>query len=160
MPVYFIQAGEGGPVKIGWAVDPVSRLRELQCGNHAELRLLRELPGSITEERVLHRAFSHLRIRGEWFSFDPKMLAVEMHALLADRTETPLQRAVHVAGGQTALANLIGRKQAHVWNWLNVTDRIPAEAAVDIEVATGVPRWKLRPDLWPAPAVAPSEAAE
>jgi hypothetical protein len=35
--VYFIQAKEGGPVKVGKAVDPVARLRELQCANASEL---------------------------------------------------------------------------------------------------------------------------
>ncbi len=30
-------------------------------------------------------------------------------------------------------------------------ERIPAEAAVLYEATLGIPRWMLRPDLWPAP---------
>ena len=36
--------------------------------------------------------------------------------------------------------------------------RIPAEAAVHYEATLGIPRWKLRPDLWSAPAPAASTA--
>lgn len=46
MSVYFIRAGDGGPVKIGLADDVPHRLRELQIGNHVELRLLRALRAS------------------------------------------------------------------------------------------------------------------
>lgn len=54
-------------------------------------------------------------------------------------TNRGLVRAIKVAGGQTALANAIGRKQASVWEWLNKTGRVSAADAVAIERATGVP---------------------
>jgi DNA-binding transcriptional regulator YdaS (Cro superfamily) len=59
-----------------------------------------------------------------------------------------LERAVTIAGSQTALANMIGTSQTHVWYWLNKAKRLPAERAVQIEQATGVPRHELRPDIW------------
>lgn len=74
MPVYFIQSGEGGPVKIGTAEDVAARLRELQCGNPETLVVLRTIEGGRAEEVACHRHFSALRIRGEWFSFAPEML--------------------------------------------------------------------------------------
>ena len=66
---------------------------------------------------------------------------------------TPLERAVDIAGGQTALAKAIGGsvKQAHVWNWLNISKgRVPAEHCSAIELATGglVTRQQLRPDVF------------
>lgn len=65
--VYFIQHGEGGPVKIGKAYDPKSRLRELQCGNPRTLVIRAVvLSGDSTEER-LHGRWWKYRIRGEWF---------------------------------------------------------------------------------------------
>lgn len=59
-----------------------------------------------------------------------------------------VQRAVDIAGGQTQLARLIGVKQGHVWKWLRMK-RIPAERAIQIEVATNgaVTARELRPDL-------------
>jgi DNA-binding transcriptional regulator YdaS (Cro superfamily) len=63
-----------------------------------------------------------------------------------------VQRAIDLAGGQTALARLIGGKirQQHVRRWLHMK-RVPAERAVQIEIATNgaVSRSELRPDLWP-----------
>lgn len=55
-----------------------------------------------------------------------------------------------MAGGQSALARLIGKSQGHVWHWLKVGKRVPAEAVLAIEGATGVPRHELRPDVYPA----------
>lgn len=63
-----------------------------------------------------------------------------------------LQKAVDKAGGQTALAALVGRgvKQSHVWAWLNSVNpdhMPPAEYCPAIEKATGVPCEELRPDI-------------
>ena len=68
MSVYFIQAGTSGPVKIGCAGDAARRLIELQVGHPETLVFLGQLDGGHAVERVIHRKFSHLRIRGEWFS--------------------------------------------------------------------------------------------
>jgi DNA-binding transcriptional regulator YdaS (Cro superfamily) len=71
-----------------------------------------------------------------------------------------LKRAVQLAGGQSRLAarlrDITGRpiKQAHVWNWLNRGDVLPAEMVIPIEQAVdgGVSRHELRPDIYPAEA--------
>ena len=83
-----------------------------------------------------------------------------------------LQRAVDKVGGQSALADAIGRKQQHIWNWLNRPGGVPPEECFAIEQASGreVMRWDLRPNdwwrIWPeligkkgAPAVPKQEAA-
>ncbi len=77
MPVYFAQAGEGGPVKIGWAADVRSRISELQCGCPEILVVPRLIDGDRRSEAWVHRKFAALRFRGEWFRFDPDMLSVE-----------------------------------------------------------------------------------
>lgn len=66
--LYFIQAGENGPVKIGVAKDTAERLRTLQQGNveTLHLRAARYLPNLF--ERLLHERFAADRIRGEWFA--------------------------------------------------------------------------------------------
>jgi len=63
--------------------------------------------------------------------------------------ETPLERAVQRAGGQTALAKALNKKQAHIWGWINRDKKVPAEQVIPIEKITGVPRYELRPDIYP-----------
>lgn len=65
--VYFIQGEATGLIKIGFARDPIARLRELQCGSPDKLRLLRTIPGGYALERELHLRFAALRSHCEWF---------------------------------------------------------------------------------------------
>lgn len=59
-----------------------------------------------------------------------------------------LKKAIEKAGGQTALAEAIGKTQGHVSNWLR-RDKVPPEMVLPIEGATGISRHDLRPDLYP-----------
>ena len=67
-------------------------------------------------------------------------------------TRRHLERAIQIAGGQSALARACDVKQGHVWNWLNKSGKCPAEHVLNVEEATGgkVTRHQLRPDLYPA----------
>ncbi|ETX09695.1 hypothetical protein MUS1_06245 [Marinomonas ushuaiensis DSM 15871] len=40
---------------------------------------------------------------------------------------TAILRAAKIIGTQTKLANSLGIRQAHVWNWINVHNRAPAK---------------------------------
>ena len=51
-------------------------------------------------------------------------------------------------GSQTALAKAIGKSQGHISKWLE-RKYVPAESVLAIERATGIPRQKIRPDLYP-----------
>jgi hypothetical protein len=107
MPVYFIRAGENGPVKIGTAESVHGRLRELQCGNHLELTVLRTIEGGRSEESALHRRYEHLRSRGEWFAFTPDMLVVERSDLVIAKpivVDLPEMNKALLAAVETALA--------------------------------------------------------
>lgn len=68
--VYFI-GWDGGPVKIGVALDPVVRLTTMQSACPYQLRLYATVPGGRVQERVYHRRFASLRMRGEWFDRAP-----------------------------------------------------------------------------------------
>lgn len=101
--VYFIQAGEHGPIKIGVATDPEHRRQMLQTGNSADLILRAAIPGSghgaLKLERKLHDRFAAGRMQGEWFRPDTpglktaiaKAVQVEAEAeiLLSDILDVP-----------------------------------------------------------------------
>lgn len=65
-----------------------------------------------------------------------------------------LREAVDLKGSQSALARAIGFTQGSVWRWLNGTP-VPAEAAKAIERETGVPKHKIRPDIFESEAAPP-----
>lgn len=65
--IYFIQAEDGGPIKIGTTARLTVRLKELCKEAGDGLRVLAVIDGSYQEESKLHRRFVHLRGVGEWF---------------------------------------------------------------------------------------------
>lgn len=65
--LYFIQAGEEGPIKIGIAANVTKRLDMLQTGNPEKLRIVGLLECHDSLEKVLHGRFRDGHIRGEWF---------------------------------------------------------------------------------------------
>lgn len=74
MAVYMIRAGDEGPVKIGSARDPVHRMQTLQISHYLALKIVRVFEGGPKEEYALHKRFSHLMIRGEWFAFTSELM--------------------------------------------------------------------------------------
>lgn len=68
--IYFISADKSDyPVKIGFtAVDPWSRLSDLQIGNPSKLIVLATMPGDKKFERTLHARFYGDHQMGEWFT--------------------------------------------------------------------------------------------
>lgn len=67
--IYFVQAGPGGPIKIGWTQNWDGRVANLQTANPERLELVGTLPGTRRDEARLHRRFAHLSTGGgeEWF---------------------------------------------------------------------------------------------
>lgn len=59
-----------------------------------------------------------------------------------------LEKAIKRAGSQGKLGRALGLKQQHVFKW-KMTGRVPAHRVLAVESVTGVPRWQLRPDLYP-----------
>lgn len=59
-----------------------------------------------------------------------------------------IEQAVEAAGGSQALAEKLGIKRQAVEKWIK-HERVPAERVLAIEVATGISRYELRPDLYP-----------
>lgn len=66
--IYFIQAGNNGPIKIGQTDNNIEeRIKQLQIGCPYELRLLWLHKSDHYKEQEIHKEFSSERIRGEWF---------------------------------------------------------------------------------------------
>jgi hypothetical protein len=73
--IYFIQAIEGGLIKIGLAADPKKRLAAMQAGCPIQLRVLGLIHGAdLFAERRLHRLFTADRRHGEWFEPSSQLL--------------------------------------------------------------------------------------
>jgi hypothetical protein len=87
--VYFIQADENGPIKIGFtADDPRRRLGQLQTGNASALKLLGAIKGTAAQEKQFHADLSEWRLQGEWFEPHPTVLAAVQGALSSSSETT------------------------------------------------------------------------
>jgi hypothetical protein len=75
MSVYFISARELDMVKIGYAFDPIARLRHLQTACPIQLTLEGAIPGGFDKEQELHGRYVRARVRGEWFKLTPSIEA-------------------------------------------------------------------------------------
>lgn len=86
--VYFVQQGEDGPIKIGFANNLAGRLRGLQTANPYKLHLRLVLHGNRKTEQKFHERFNADRLKGEWFR--------PSHDLLAFITTSNAERLVVV----------------------------------------------------------------
>lgn len=93
--IYFMQAVDGGPIKIGLSGDPASRLRAVQTTSPVELELLAEIPGSVEMERKFHDWFAPGRLHGEWFSEETPALAELIELIIAPDLTEPGVAEVH-----------------------------------------------------------------
>lgn len=63
--------------------------------------------------------------------------------------DTPLAEAVRRIGSQSAFARLVGKTQASVHGLLRDGKPLWAESVLTVEAATGIPKERLRPDIYP-----------
>lgn len=73
--IYFVQAGEDGAIKIGFAQNLESRLAAMRTDSPVALRLLASIPGTLMLEKKLHKRFAAAWLHGEWFSPSDDLLA-------------------------------------------------------------------------------------
>jgi excisionase family DNA binding protein len=90
MTVYFVEAGENGPIKIGHTDASVaSRISWLQTGSPVPLRLLASMPGDRDVEAKLHGKFVNTRIRGEWFERTETLMRIIRRYAIATKKPVP-----------------------------------------------------------------------
>jgi DNA-binding XRE family transcriptional regulator len=102
--VYFIQAGAGGPIKIGIAANLQRRIATLQTGCPEPLVVLGTIAGGPLEEARLHAHLRAFRIRGEWFKPSELVLSTVQQAL---RGEMPGDAALAADGTYSWLSLLV-----------------------------------------------------
>lgn len=111
--VYFISEGDDGAVKVGYAADPVARLRQMQTGNPRRLRIEYVLLGTKRLEKSVHRLWEAHAVpaatarkggapRTEWFNPTARD---SLFPIVADAAH---RQVVHVAenGAETYMADL------------------------------------------------------
>jgi hypothetical protein len=74
MLVYFI-GWQDGPIKIGIALDPVTRMYQAQTYVPYKLHLWATCAGGLSLERTYHKRFVDRRLQGEWFERCPEIEA-------------------------------------------------------------------------------------
>ena len=157
MPVYFIRAGEDGPIKIGYAANPRKRLHTVQTAHWQTVRLVRLIDGGRDVERELHSRYQHLHIRGEWFLFDASMLNVGAeipHPAVPGRDES-VHKALTKMGGATALGRAIGVSRQAIGHWRS----IPIWHVRKVAEVTGIPLSELMADH-PRPPIGDDDSGE
>ena len=65
--------------------------------------------------------------------------------------------AIKAAGTLAGLAGSLGLTKGAIWQWR--TNGIPAERVRKVSAVTGLAPHELRPDVFPAPALAPVAVA-
>lgn len=68
---------------------------------------------------------------------------------------SPIEKAVEVSGGQSALARKLGVAPQSVQRWV-AKNQVPVKRVVQIEAAVEglITRYELRPDIFAAPSFA------
>lgn len=74
--VYFVQNTRTSQVKIGYSSEVRKRIGSLQTATPDRLILIRLIDGGPRTEAWLHKKFSNLHVRGEWFEYHDDMLVV------------------------------------------------------------------------------------
>lgn len=94
--LYFVQSGVSGPIKIGLAVDVLSRVRLLQSGNPESLVILATLSNATERlEWQMHDQFRQDCLRGEWFDPSDQLLQfIHNEAVPWDGSQVEHQRTV------------------------------------------------------------------
>lgn len=66
--VYLIGTSYENPVKLGFSANPWARVKDLNVGNHEEIKLLLTIKSSYSVERNLQKLLSPYQVKSEWFS--------------------------------------------------------------------------------------------
>jgi hypothetical protein len=117
--IYFLQATDGGPIKIGCSMNPNLRSRSLAGLFPYSVEILAQIEGGFAQESFLHHCFRPIAVSQEWFRSIPPMWLTVMEAqntgtlalfrAAGDRTdESPKQFALREFGSAEAALAVCG----------------------------------------------------
>ena len=140
MSVYFIRAGENGPIRIGFSTQIFMRKKSLVPWSPYPLTLLAEIPdGTMAIEAMLHRRFHQYRFNRDWFSPAPEILSLidevkrggtvvaneyelvyPVTAIYRRSTLRRVMNRMNIAPSELATAMGVKRQTVHSWcsTWL------------------------------------------
>lgn len=94
--VYFIRpVGMDGPIKIGCSGKPLKRLITFAAWSPFPLEIIGYVSGDFSDEAFLHRHFSDLHLRREWFMSSP-VLRETIERILAGATIEDACRSLEI----------------------------------------------------------------
>jgi hypothetical protein len=152
MPVYLIQSGADGLVKIGFSNNVHLRFNKMQTDNSDKLTILRILDGGKELEAVLHARFSALKVRGEWFTFSKAMLGdIGAPGFTFEKRKDArkgrwsLERRAAAAAAQIALHADPARKESRARNVREAAGRRKLQRVGDLAKRIG--NWQKMADV-------------
>lgn len=104
--VYFIGSQHSEMIKIGHALNPNTRLSELQTGSPVRLEIIATVVAPREVERGLHRAFERERRHGEWFIASERLRSLIDACKTSVAEDVVRQAAAPVA--MTVMVNIPG----------------------------------------------------
>lgn len=146
--IYFIECS--GRIKVGFSVNPKSRLTKVNADAPFPCELIGVLAGDRKTEANVHALWSHLRCHGEWFA-----ASGEFRKWIEENAPVPTDQKVDKGtskicgiavsrGDITRVAEAIGITRGAVSQWR----KIPAEYCSVVSDITGHPVSVLRPDVF------------
>jgi hypothetical protein len=115
--IYFILCQATGRVKCGVGADPRARLADLQVGSPTPLKLIAEIDGDYSKEKLIHRRLDRWHIHGEWFHYVP-----EVCDIIVDEIANHLKDLYHgdclvreVPTNLTVVQNRFGDQRIHLF---------------------------------------------
>lgn len=105
--VYFARVGRDGPIKIGFTGgDPLDRIADLQTGCPWPIALIGAVPGTTQDEACLHMLFPELRLEGEWFRPEDRLM-MAIAEILAGRFRWPSRETGRVLPAEPTISDII-----------------------------------------------------
>jgi hypothetical protein len=149
--IYFAQLGDDGPIKVGVSDNVPARIRHLGKEWKIPIKLLAEVEGDVQDERAIHAYLARSRLHGEWFKSTKRVLkTVDMvkQGFMPEAAQRISRKPKWAPSNIRQLAISLGITSQRLTYWIKVR-KVPAEFVLAMEAATGVPKWEIRPDIFP-----------
>lgn len=146
--VYFVQAGEGGRIKIGTSRNVQNRMVKMQTDTPIDLRLLAVFHGDAQREAEIHALLRSHHAIGEWF--EPHIDVLEFIGAEKAKPGTIEYLPLHRKWDRPGCGKMQSWRLAQRLTLISLGKMCDASQAYLSTVETGrqMPGWKLMLDLY------------